>query len=527
MKTKESRRGKYPWKFFALEPIGLFLVLVLFSSGLFAQMSRLPVFITDSLDNFIVKGMADWEIPGLSIAIVKDGEVLLLKGYGVTKAGGTEPVDENTLFLIGSLTKAFTSSALAILEQEGNFRLEDKVQKWMPHFALGDDFATKETTILDLLSLRTGLSHYQGEFVFANSRLSRAEIIDHLKWIETPSPLRTKYGYNNLNYLVAGELIQEITGKSWEETVKEKILLPLEMHQTLMLTAGFCNAPGKATGHSLVNFSQSEVPVLNYDNLAPAGSMSSCAKDMASWLLAHLNRGKRNGQQLLPERALMALRTPQTIIGMDNRVNQPSHFSLYGLGLRIIDRNGVVVYQHSGNMPGFVSQLAFIPEKNLGLVIMSNNDYNSFTIQLSNEIVDAFLDIPCAGYNPRPHQFFSQYVKNQVAKLDSLQNLVNQHLSPGVPLENFAGIYKNELYGQVEIRPEGQALRIFFPLHPGLTAKLEHLQNNVFLCTFANPFYEGIFECPFYVEEEKVSGFTLPVPPQIEYATYKFLKKMD
>lgn len=524
MKEKQKTRRLFHSVIFASLGMG-FLLTFFICHAATARQNGLPVFINDSLESYIIRGMADWEIPGLALAMVKDGEVIMAKGYGYTKAGGTEPVDANTLFMIGSLTKAFTATTMAMLQEEGKLSLEDKVHQWIPGFSLKDQLAGKEMNILDLLSHRTGFASGQGDFIFANSILGRSEIIERLGRMEAQYGFRSKFGYSNEGYLVAGELISKVTGKSWEETVKEKILVPLQMDRTVMLTKEFGDLPNRASGFSLVDFSQGEMPVFNFDNLAPAGSMSSCASDMAKWLLAHLNKGKLNNVQVLPEKAFLEVRTPCTIVGMDTRSSQLTHFALYGLGLYVWDRKGEVVYWHSGFMPGFASQLVFIPEKNFGLVIMTNTDYNAFSMQLRNEIMDAVLDVPYKGYNDQALKFFNQYVDTEKAKTDSLQNLISQNLLTGLHLAEYAGTYENELYGPVEVKEEGTFLRIYFPLHPDVTARLEPMKSDVFFCTYSNPLYSGIFELSFDRVAEKVSGFTLPIPPQVEYGTYSFTRR--
>lgn len=507
-----------------MKKIVFLIAFTFYCYTLIAQESKLPVFVTDSLENYITRGMTKWEIPGLSVAIVKDGKVVFMKGFGLTRVGSTEPVNENTLFMIGSNTKTFTATAIAILQAEGKLSLDDKVQRWMPEFKLKDSLVTKEVNISDLLSNRIGFESLQGDFTFWNSNLSRAEIIQKMGLMDAPYGFRTKLGYCNAAFLTAGELISKITGKSWEETVKEKILIPLKMNRTLMLSEDFKTASNKASAYTLIDNKRTGIPIMYLDNLAPAASMSSSAGDMAIWLSAHLNNGKIDNIQVISNKSLLAIRRPYTIVGMDTRNKQLTHFSLYGLGLFIRDRKGKLVYSHGGGVPGFASSWMFVPEENLGIVVLTNTDYNLFSDNLQNEIMDAFLDLPYQGYSDKSIKMLSQYITMTKTNIDSLKNVVKLNNKPSFPLEAYTGKYINEVYGEIEIKLVNGKLNIYFSHHPDLIGRLEYIKNDNYLCTFSNPLY-GIVEIPFKIDNGRVTGLTLRVPSVVEFTPYIFIKK--
>jgi CubicO group peptidase (beta-lactamase class C family) len=501
----------------------LLIIFVFYLFTLTAQENKLPVFITDSLENYITRGMTKWKIPGLSVAIIKDGEVQFIKGFGVTRAGGKESVNENTLFMIGSNTKAFTATTIAILQAEGKLTLNDKVKKWMPEFRLKDTLASNEIIITDLLSHRIGFETFQGDFTYWTSNLSRADVIHKMALINAIYNFRTKWGYCNAAFLTAGELIPKITGNSWEETVKEKILTPLNMNRTLMLSTDLKTASNAAFPYTIVDEKLTEIPIPYIDNLAPAGSISSCAKDMATWVMLHLNNGKINGIQVIPEKAIQAIRTPYTIMGMDPRDKQETHFYLYGLGLIINDRNGKLVYSHTGGVDGFLSSVMFIPEEKVGIVVLTNTDQNNFFQDLTDEIRDAFLGLPYQDYSDRSFDVTKNELKKSKVRIDSLRNVVKSDNKPGLPLNSYTGKYTNEVYGEITIKIEYSSLNIHFSNHPDLIGKLEYLKNDVFLCTYSNPTM-GIVEIPFKVEKDKVSGLTLRVADFVEFTPYIFVK---
>ncbi len=490
--------------------------------ALTAQENKVPAFVTDSLENHIVKWMAQWQIPGLAVGIVKDGKIVFMKGFGVKKNGNSEPIDDNTLFMIGSITKTFTATAFTILQEENKVNLEDKVQRWMPEFALKDPFLTREVTISDLLSGRIGLESNQGDFIAWFSNLSRTQIIQKMALMDAPYALRTRFRLINTAYLTAGELIPKITGKSWEETIKEKILLPLKMDHTLVLSEEFKTASNRAAPHSLVNNNCEEIPIMSLDNMAPAGSISSSIKDMTNWILVQLNNGKIDGQQVISSKALHAIRNPYIVVGT-NPNKGSVHIALYGLGLFIWDGNGKIEYWHSGNVPGFNSTIMFVPEENLGIVILTNSDYNNFYEDLKMEILNAFLGIPYQGLPEKSYKAVLRYKALQNANIDSLTKIVKEGNKPTLPLISFCGTYFHEVYGEISIKQVKENLTIYFSNHPDLSCLLEHIKDNKFLCTYSYPIY-GTFEIPFKVEKDQVIEFTLR--SNAEYSPYIFKKKI-
>lgn len=492
-----------------------------FLSG--AQEKPLPVFITDSLESYITQGMHNWEIPGLSIAVVKNGKVIFIKGYGIKKTGGNEAVNENTLFMIGSNTKAFTATTLSILQASGAVNLDDKVQKWMPDFKLKDALATKEINIVDLLSHRLGFESYQGDFTYWSSNLTRKQVIQKMGLLEPAYGFRTNWGYCNAAYVTAGELIPAITGKSWEETVRDSILIPLKMNRTLMLAREFKNAENVALPHTMVDYKLVSIPIANIDNLAPAGSMSSNANDMSKWLLTQLADGKIDGQQIIPSEVFQTTRTASSIVTMDQRDNKETHFYLYGLGLFINDRNGKIMYSHLGGIDGFLSTVMFVPEEKLGVVVLTNTDQNKFSQNLANEIVNAFFELPYKGYSNKSLNQFKEVTKRSKSTIDSLKNVISLNYNPDLPIEKYAGKYENEVYGKIEVKLENGKLNIYFSNHPDLVGKLEYIRNNNFLCTYSNPIM-GIVKVPFSTKNGKVTELELRVSDFVENKPYTFSK---
>jgi len=488
-----------------------------------AQDAALPSFITDSLESYINKGLEEWSIPGLAVGIVKSGKVVYAKGFGVKSIDSNEPVDKNTLFMIGSNTKSFTAMTLALLDASEKLSLNDKVQNWMPEFRLRDTLASEEVNITDLLSHRIGFETFQGDFTYWSSNLTRAQVIEKMALIEAPHGFRTKWGYCNAAFVTAGELIPRVIERSWEETVRDSILNPLKMNQTLMVDEEFRNAPNLAMPHSIVNEEISRVPIANINNLAPAGSMSSNVPDLLKWLECLMNDGNVNSEQIFPAGAVQAIKSPASILGLDPGNNQLTHFYLYGLGLMINDRDGTLVYSHGGGVDGFVTQMMFIPEIQVGIVVLTNSDQNNFYNDLTNEIRDAFLGIPFQNHSSNSLARFEEQTQRDQTRIDSLSLVVQESNNPTLQLNAYTGNYTNEVYGAIDISRSQNQLVITFSNHPNLTATLEHLKKDTFLCTYSNTTF-GVEEIPFEIDNNGVLGLSLKVADFIEYGRYDFEK---
>src|SRR5436190_13116923 len=294
----------------------LFLFSCIFMSvHVFAQNDSIPSFIKDSLDTYVNRALADWKIPGVAVCVVKNGKVVLMKGYGVRELNGTDKVDENTLFMIGSNTKAFTATALAMLDANKKLSLDDKVQKWLPDFKLYDPWVAKEATIRDLLCHRLGFETFQGDFMYFDSDLTVAEVREKMGKLKPMYGFRSKWGYTNSAFLTAGEIIPKVTGKSWADYVTENIFNPLGMTNSLARSKDIMTAANKCLAHTVVMGELRKIPYGNIDNMAPAGSISSSVNDMSKWVMAQLNNGKLDGKEIIPSSAIGQTRTPNSILG--------------------------------------------------------------------------------------------------------------------------------------------------------------------------------------------------------------------
>ncbi|MGN6165947.1 MAG: serine hydrolase [Flavisolibacter sp.] len=503
-----------------MKKIFIFLLLAASITG-FAQS---PSFITDSLDSYIDRGMNDWDVPGLSIVIIKDGKVVTMKGYGVRNIQTQQPVDEHTLFMIASNTKLFTGTALALLETRGRLSLNDKITKYYPAYRIYDSTTTKLLTIRDLLTHRIGTKTFQGDFTFWNTKLSREEIMNKMRLLKPSQIFRQDYGYCNSCYMTAGQVIPKVTGKQWEEFIRDTIIEPLHMSNTLVLSTGVAQQPNVATPYttSYTNTLQ-PVPYDNWNNLAPAASIVSNVSDLSHWLMAQLDSGWYNGKQVLPWAALQKTRDVNIITGSRKSSVFPMHFRGYGLGLNVADYNGRQVYWHTGGAGGMVSNVCFIPDEKLGIAILTNNDNQSFFELLRYQIMDAYLGMPYVNRSQQQLAGFKKGMQEQVSEIAGWKTRVKGN-KPELPFAAYAGVYTNELYGPITISQIGNSLKINFSTKPDLSATLNYMDNGEWLMQYNNIEY-GIFTIKFDISDNKVKSITTKQNEFVEYDPYTFIKK--
>ena len=510
--------------------ITFILTLLIISPGAYAQN---PSFLTDSLEAYIQTGMKAWNIPGLALAIVKDGKIVVLKGYGVRGIDSSKPVDKTTLFQIASQSKLFTATDLALLEEQKKLSLDDSVLKYLPTFALQDEKATRMVSIRDLLSHRLGFKNYQGDFVYWDTNLTRQEVVHSIRHLKAPYVFRQDFGYSNAAYVVASEIIPKLTGKNWETFTEQTLLKPLTMNRTYMLSAGMqsldnvaqptttcCNADGRLTA----------LPFDNLDNLGPATGMVSDVEDMAKWLMFQLDSGRVNGKEILPWSVLEKTRTATTIVSSDRMTTFPLGFQFYCLGMGLIDYAGVSVFTHAGGSNGYRNNLTLVPEKRLGIFIMTNQDNQSFHEALRFQLLDAYLNVP---YTNRSQYYLGRAQKREAKSQETIQQLatqVKQKRKSPYPFSSFIGTYTNELYGRLTIMtpPTGEShsdLLIRFEHHAQLLGKLDYMDGNVFRLSLSNPRF-GIFPVSFSVENGKINGLVLKDTDFVDHETYQFKKEL-
>lgn len=502
----------------------LVFFFIILSSFINLTAQEIPSFITDSLDIYVQHALNQWQIPGAAVLVVKDGRIIVAKGYGVKELGTNDRVDENTLFMIGSNTKAFTGTALAILETEGKLKLEDKVVQYLPDFKMKDEWVTKELNLQDIVSHRMGLETFQGDFIYWTSDLTSDEVIEKFGKLTPKYDFRTKYGYTNAGYVIAGKIIEKVSGLTWEDFLKEKIVNPLEMKRTVLLSEDFMKADNIAKPHTFVEGKMTVLPFQNIDNLAPCGSIGSSINDLSHWIIAQLDSGYYNGINAIP---FSSIQKTRQLLSIERRVRHPynkTHYTLYGMGWEFQDYEGREIVSHTGGVNGFVTSVTLLPEENLGIVVLTNTDQNAFFQSLKWEILDSYLGLPYRNYDST---FYTGFIKRQDKNsnwLKEVRDSVAMKLKPELSLSEFEGKYNNDVYGFSELKKVDDTLELTLEHHSRLKGKLEYIGNNRFLCTYSDPTY-GFKVFPFKIENGSIKSFDLYVDDFIDYQAYKFIKQ--
>ncbi|NOT50949.1 MAG: serine hydrolase [Chitinophagaceae bacterium] len=501
----------------------LFLCGCLLITAAHAQNDAAPSFIKDSLDNYVNRALSEWKIPGVAVCVVKDGKIAVMKSYGVKEMGTNDKVDENTLFMIGSNTKAFTGTALAILDAERKLSLDDKVQKWLPDFRMYDPWVAKETSIRDLLCHRLGFETFQGDFMYFDSDLTTEEVRDKMSKLKPMYSFRSKWGYTNSAFMTAGEIIPKVTGQNWADFITGRIFKPLGMNNSLALSGDIKNANNICAAHTVVMGELRKIPYGNIDNLAAAGSISSSVNDMSKWVLMQLNGGKLGDKQIVPASALGQTKLPHSILGNGGHMFNKAHFALYGLGWFLEEYAGRKIVAHTGGVNGFVTSVCLIPEENLGIIVLTNTDANGFYEALRNEIQDAYLGLPYRNYSNVYLGFQQADEKEKAKQYKEIRDSIAMGPKPALPLTAYAGEYMHEVYGKMSIEVENGKLIMRFEHHKGRYGTMEPLGGNRFFCTYSDPLF-GMKKLEFTVEGEKIRSLTVRVADFVEFTPYEFIK---
>jgi CubicO group peptidase (beta-lactamase class C family) len=439
------------------------------------------------LDRTVRKAMTDWGVPGLAVAVVKDGRTVLARGYGIARHGEKKPVTEQTVFSIGSVTKTFTSACLAILVDDGKLHWDDPVTKHLPGFQLHDPWVTREITLRDLLCHRSGLP--LGNMLWQNGAFDREEILRRLRYLRLTSSFRSRFGYQNLLYLAAGQVVARVSGKIWEDFVTERVFRPLEMSSSSATTRAFTKKGNAAAPHLQLDGRLRTIQWLNRELVGPAGSISASVTDLSAWLKVHLAEGKHERGRLFSATTAREMHTPQTIIPVtagDGKVYPKQHFNAYGLGWFVRDYRGRKLVEHSGTFNGFVAWIAFMPERQFGLAILANLHETGINYALRHTILDAYLG--------EPERDWSTLVKNdyqngyQKALREGRQQYAHRRVKetrPSLAIAEYAGAYESDLYGKIEVREKGGKLSLRYGVR--FVGSMDHWHYNTFRVTFENP----------------------------------------
>ncbi|MEM1136387.1 MAG: serine hydrolase [Bacteroidota bacterium] len=452
------------------------LLLYLLIIGLSATAQPLS---TETIDKYIATAQQDWNIPGMAIAIVKDGETILSKGYGTLGVNKNKAVDEHTLFAIASNTKAFIASALAVLVSKQKINWDDKVKTYLPNFAMYDAYVSSNITIRDLLCHRSGLGTFSGDVIWYKSERSAEEVIRKIQYIPQAYDFRAGYGYSNVMFITAGEVIKSVTGKPWNIYIKETFFKPLGMERTITSTKQLAAKGNYATPHKPLSNIAKPIEWVNWDNMGAAGGIISSVNDMAKWVNLQLANGIFQGDTILHPTQQNILWTPHNshVVSHTSKKNLPGrHFNAYGLGWGLQDYFGNMIVTHSGGYDGIYSRVMLVPDENLGIIVLTNT-MEGIATPLSYYIVNAFIKKDQRDWSKealeksrKDNRREKEIAKRQATKIENTQ--------PTHALAAFCGTYNDPMYGKIEVYEKENTLHINFEQAPLLSATLKHWHYN-------------------------------------------------
>ena len=469
------------------------------------------------LDEYVAKTMKAFDVPGLSVAIVKDGKVILAKGYGVKKLGESATVDENTLFGIGSNTKAFTAAALATLIDEGKIAWDDPVYERLKGFQMYDPYVSKEMRIRDLLCHRSGLGLGEGDLMFwPHTTFTRDEVVYRLRFLKPATSFRSMFAYNNLMFLTAGQVVAAVSGKSWDDYVHDRIFLPLGMKTTNTSNDAFKSGGDYAFPHSKVDGKLQAIPFENLDNAGPAGSINSSAAEMSRWVMMQLNHGKIPGseERIFSEKDSQEMWMQQTVI----RVNESGDEGLkslrprlagYGLGWFVRDYRGRKLVGHSGGVAGFVSHVEMVPEENLGVIILTNAEDDFAFDSILFHVLDSYLGGGTQDYVAAFKAIEDKQRKEAEETMQKAQQGRAIDSKPSLPPEKYAGDYADSWYGKVNITQEGGQLVLRLERTTKGVADLQHWQYDTFKAHWRDRTVEDAFISFALKPDGSIDHFTM------------------
>ncbi len=444
-----------------------------------AAVPRRAVVDVERLDGAIAAAREAWNVPGLAVAIVADGKVVLARGYGVRKLGQPDAVDADTLFAIASNTKAFTAAAVCMLQEDQKLKLGDRVRQHLPWMEMYSPYVTAELRVDDLLCHRSGLGTFSGDLLWWGTRYSPEQVLRRVRYLPPAGPFRAHYGYSNLMFLAAGEVVATASGMSWSEFIQRRILEPLQMTRTQTSVRQLEGMENVATPHK--SKLQEVVPIewYNWDTMAAAGGIISSANDMSRWLRVQLDRGRIDDQRRLFSAASShRMWSPYTVIPVSPaslRRNPETHFRAYGLGWALADYKGRKTVSHGGGYDGMYSRVVLVPEEKLGIVVLTNS-MTGISSAICNQVLDEYL-----GGSKR--DWSAEGLKRDSEHRQEFYDLIRKtttpkfaDTSPSRNREAYAGRYRSQLYGDATVTIEGEGLVLRLLPNRDLVADLRHLQ---------------------------------------------------
>jgi CubicO group peptidase (beta-lactamase class C family) len=449
------------------------------------------------LDDLIQNTLKTFDVPGMSVGVIKDGKLIYSKGFGVRSLISKQPMDDTTLVGIASNSKGFTCTALAILADEGKLNWDDKVTKFLPDFKMYDDYVTQELTIKDLVTHRAGLGLGQGDLMFfpEGGSMSVNDIVHNVRYLKPENPFRTTLDYNNVMFIVAGEVIHRVSGLTWAEFIEQKIMKPVGMTSSFGSYNRAKSVSNKIDAHAPVDGKAIAVPHDWNETANAAGGIMSNIKDMTTWAECLMNNfTTKDGKKLVSDKNVQQLWSLQIPSGVAMKNPYDTSFYGYGLGWFLSDVKGHKQVQHTGGLIGTVTQFTLIPDMKLGIVVLTNQQSGAAFNTITNTVKDSYLGIEDRNWlktygdrMKKMEEAFDKQKKDAFAKSEAFKK--DKNLQPKA--EQFVGTYNDTWFGDVTIAKEGNSYRINCKNSPRLKGELLPYSNNTFIIKWDDRSYDA------------------------------------
>ena len=484
------------------------LLLVTFTLSAQAQL-QLANMSADSLDQYIQESMDESGLVGMAVGVIQDKELVYSKGFGEKIAGTGQAVDENTVFALASLSKAFTACAIGLLVDDGKLNWSDPVQKHLPWFKMYDPYVSSQITIEDLLCHRNGYNTFDGDLLWYTTSYDSKEILNRFSKLEPKHGFRNKYRHQNTMFIAAALVIEEISGMSWEDFVMSEILKPLGMNNSYTDIQDFTEQTNLAYPH----VAGEKIAYQNFQNAIGAVGVNSSIKDLSIWAKMWINQGKHDGEEFLSRASWNKIVSPHTANAVSAQNWPTKHFDAAALGWFVEDMNGHYIMSHSGGLPGFLLNLIVIPEKESAIIVLTNGDkYLPFA--LSNVLKEQMLmEEPSRDWHADYFAYEQMKAEEKKEEEERRASLKNKRLKPYLPLDSLAGTYEDKMFGEAKVYREGS--KHFIELTPAkelFTAELEHWYGNVYRAQFKDPFLPAAYIKFEYDTWMKPASFVIDLP---------------
>lgn len=482
---------------------------------------------TQTIDQVTEKALKAFDVPGMAVAVIKDGTIVHSKGYGVASIKTNQKVTSSTLFGIASNSKAFTAAALAILVDEGKIKWDDKVQQHIPEFKMYNDYVSREFTIRDLLTHRSGLGLGAGDLMVwpDGHNFTPKDIIANIQYLKPVSGFRAKYDYDNLLYIIAGVVVERVSGQSWTDFVTKRLLEPIGMKETAASWHLVKNKANAIDPHVPIDGKLEVIHRYSNTIFDAAAGLYSNVDDLAKWLQFNLNKGAVNGKQIISKKQMQEMITPQTLESNYTSAPYNSLFKAYGLGWQLQDFNGKLEVSHTGGLEGIVTQTMFYPQLNLGITVLTNQQAGMAFRAVSNTIKDFYLENPSTDWVKTYEELMARNVAHADGITTEVWKTVEASLknkSSKKDAKSLIGSYQDKWFGEVVIYEKKGQLILESKRSPQLTGELFFYKDSTYAVKWFNRYFHADAFVFATVENGKMTGFKMEAISPLTDFSYDF-----